>query len=100
MRITPAPPPSTPSAATKSPPHNNSTTLTTIYGSSSSNVVPDSGSEYGDINDDDLGGEGEEGLEKIDETALKAFPVAFMAFNAAYWVNYLVLKTGIAETME
>ncbi len=39
-------------------------------------LVQDSGSEYGDINDVDL--EGEETLEKIDENALKIFPVCFL----------------------
>ncbi|XP_059087039.1 acetylcholine-gated chloride channel subunit acc-3-like isoform X2 [Tigriopus californicus] len=49
-------------------------------------TVMDSGSEYGDINDSEL--EGEELLEKIDDTALKVFPCCFMIFNIAYWANY------------
>ena len=83
----------------EAPKANNNTQPATIYGNSegcdkqmTTAVVPDSGSEYGDINDDDLGLDGEEGLERIDETALKAFPVAFLAFNLAYWINYIVVN--------
>lgn len=52
----------------------------------------DSGSEYGDINDSEL--EGEELLEKIDDTALKVFPCCFLIFNIAYWTIYTLRENG------
>ncbi len=51
----------------------------------------DSGSDYGDVNETDLAGE--ESLERIDEYALKTFPVAFFLFNIGYWINYLIFRT-------
>lgn len=60
--------------------------------------VADSGSEYGDINDADPAGE--EVLERIDERALRAFPVAYLVFNVAYWCNYLLRSEAFWEDME
>ena len=60
------------------------------------NLVQDSGSEYGDINETDL--DGEELLEAIDTNALKIFPVFFLVFNISYWVFYLAF-TGSDKKM-